>query len=308
VLIDITERKGLESELSQSQRLESVGRLAAGIAHEINTPAQYITDNLHFLQQEIGDLLALIPHGAGRQEDRAPDQTPPEPSRSNATGARPASDEQDIDYEFLRAELPQSVAQSIEGITRITHIVAAMKDFSHPGAAAKEPIDVNRAIAAAVTVCSNHWRDIAEIDFDLDPLLPTVPCVVADFNQAILHLVVNAAEAIKERGNEDKGTIRISSRLVGDAVEIQVSDDGVGIPEENLDKIFDPFFTTKDVGKGTGHGLAIAHDVIVRDHAGALLCKSQPGEGATFTIRISIDQPTTSEAAPSCSSPTDASN
>jgi PAS domain S-box-containing protein len=279
VCIDVTERRQLESRLSQAQKLESIGQLAAGIAHEINTPTQYVSDNTRFLKSEIGKLMTLI--------DGCED-----PQSGSDLEHRFREELDRIDYGFLRKEIPQAIDQTLEGIDRITRILAAMKDFSHPGSGTMEPADINRAIASSVTVCRNRWKYVADLELDLAPDLPLVPCCVPEFNQVMLNLVVNASDAIEERfrGTSRRGLIKVTSRQDCGAVEIRVADNGGGIPDPIRDRVFDPFFTTKDVGKGTGQGLAISRDVIAGKHGGDLLCESSPAHGTTFILRLPLDK------------------
>jgi len=195
-----------------------------------------------------------------------------------------------VDLEYYHSEVPRALEQSIEGIARIQTIVGAMKDFSHP-ATDRTPIDINRAIGSTITVATNEWKYVADVktEFDLD--LPSVPVMPGMFNQVILNLIVNAAHAIADvaKARPDKGTITVSTRQVERWAEVRVSDTGGGIPESIRDRIFDPFFTTKPVGKGTGQGLAIAHDAIINKHRGAISVESAVGEGTTFIVRLPLD-------------------
>jgi signal transduction histidine kinase len=189
------------------------------------------------------------------------------------------------------AEVPQAIQQSLQGIGRVTTIVRAMKEFSHPGSEEKSDTDLNRAIETTITVARNEWKYVAEVVTDFDPALPLVRCLPGEINQVILNLIVNAAHAIAdvvENNGKSKGTITIRTRSQGDRVEIRVSDTGTGIPETIRAKIFDPFFTTKGVGKGTGQGLAIAHSVIVDKHGGTISCETEVGKGTTFVIRLPL--------------------
>ena len=278
--VDVTEQKKLESQLLQSQKLESIGQLAAGIAHEINTPAQYVGDNVRFMRDQFSAILRVLERSI---ESASPGGVP--------KGWAERYEEmctilEDIDYEFLREEIPRSIEQSIEGIDRITHIVMAMKEFSHPGTTSVEYVDLNRAIRSTATVCSNRWKYIADIEFELEEALGDVPCLLSEFNQVILNLIVNAADAIESNKKEgdSKGRIVISTRRMEGGVQVEVRDTGGGIPEEIQGRIFDPFFTTKEVGKGTGQGLAISRDVIVQKHGGRLDLEVEDGVGTTFRI------------------------
>jgi signal transduction histidine kinase len=195
----------------------------------------------------------------------------------------------EADLEYVTTEIPKALQQSLDGTERVGNIVRAMKDFSHPGTAEKKPIDLNKAIESTVTVARNEWKYVADLVLNLDPTLPPVACLPGELNQVILNLLVNAAHAIGTvagKAEGAKGTITITTRMQEDWIEIQIADTGTGIPESARDKIFDPFFTTKEVGKGTGQGLAMAHDVIVKKHGGTLTFETEMGKGTTFIIQL----------------------
>jgi signal transduction histidine kinase len=195
-----------------------------------------------------------------------------------------------LDVEYLLQEIPVALDQSLEGIERVSKIVRAMKDFSHPHSAEKSSIDINHAIESTLTVARNEWKYVAIVETDFERDLPAVPCLPGEFNQVILNLVVNAAHTINDvvKGTEAKGTIRVSTRRTGDAAEIRISDSGTGIPLQAQPRIFEPFFTTKEVGKGTGQGLAIARSVIVDKHGGTINFVTEQGKGTTFIIRLPL--------------------
>jgi len=279
------ERRMMEIQLRHAQKLESVGQLAAGIAHEVNTPAQYIGDNIRFLRQSFAQLTSLL-----RQYERllgAVKQNAPTPEL--VAGLEQAARQCDLD--FLLAETPRAIEQSLEGVNSVTRIVHSMRDFAHPGSEEKVPIDLNQTVESTLVVAAHEWKYVANMVKDFQPGLPRVLCLPGELNQVILNLVVNAAHAIAEKAGGDagpKGTITISTRQHGDWVEIQVADTGTGIPEAIRDKVFDPFFTTRSVGEGTGQGLAIARNVIVGRHNGTLTFQTQDGVGTVFTIRLPI--------------------
>ncbi len=275
---DVTEQRDMALQLQRAQRLESIGQLASGIAHEINTPAQYVSDNIRFLQDACTSLTALLDLVA------APDHGD---TAAWCLAVREAAAAMDID--FLREEIPHALAQSGEGLSRITRIVRAMKEFSHP-AQEKIAIDLNHAIQSTVTVATNEWKYVAEVVTDLDDSLPQVQVVPSDINQAILNLVVNAAHAIAEVVGDGatKGTITVSTRRAGGSVEIRVGDTGCGIAPEIIDRIFDLFFTTKPVGKGTGQGLSQVYDTVVTKHGGHIDVESVPGQGTTFILHLPV--------------------
>ncbi len=283
---DITNRRLLEKQLSQAQKLEAIGQLAAGIAHEINTPTQYVGDNLKFLNDAFSDIMELVKKYEELKEIMKRESLLPGPVMEieNLAG--------EIDLEYLFEEIPIAIEQGIEGVSRVSNIVRAMKEFSHPGTKEKIPIDINHAIENTITVAKNEWKYMAELHTELDPNLPPVRCLPGEINQVILNLIVNAVHSISEKiGDKSsaKGKIIIKTRKVGDWCEIVISDTGCGIAQEIKDRIFEPFFTTKDVGKGTGQGLAIAHQVIVEKHGGTIHFESEIGKGTTFFIRIPID-------------------
>jgi signal transduction histidine kinase len=280
-LVDIHEARLMQTQAANASKLESIGELAAGIAHEINTPTQYVGDNVRFLgdafqnvQQYMDKLKALIAqHGEAV------------PSAS----LREQLDKADLPY--LCEEIPKAIAQSLDGIQRIAKIVGAMKEFSHPGQE-RTPTDINHAIANTITVATNEWKYVAKIETDLDSSLPAVPVVPGEFNQVILNIIVNAAHAIAEARGSDVtrlGKICVTTRRLQEWAEINISDDGCGMPRHVQERIFDPFFTTKPVGKGTGQGLSIAHNVIVKKHRGLIAVNSEPGRGTTFTIRLPLE-------------------
>jgi signal transduction histidine kinase len=285
--LNVTEQRLMEIQLRQAQKLESIGQLAAGIAHEINTPTQYIGDNTVFLREAFQDLWRLV-----------------EPTRRLLAGVQggvcPAELVQtaehalgQADLGFLEGEIPRAINESLEGVRRVARIVSAMKDFSHPGGSSKKPTDLNRAIESTTLVCRSEWKYVAEMELDLVPGLPMVPCFPDEFNQVILNLVINAAHAIGEAlptARTEKGLIRITTRSGEGFAQITVADSGSGIPEAIRSRIFDPFFTTKPVGKGTGQGLAIAYAVIVEQHGGSIALESEVGKGTTFILRLPFER------------------
>ena len=285
VSYDVTKEATLEAQLIQAQKMEAIGELASGIAHEINTPTQYIGDNIRFFQESFNDILRMIEKCealVGQIRTDAP--------------ARTTADEindliQQIDLDYLKEEIPIAIGQSIEGNSRVAEIVRAMKEFAHPGIEEKTAIDVNHAIKNTLAVARNEWKYVAEVQLDLDDHLPEVPCLPGSFNQVILNIVVNASHPIGDvvgDGAHGKGTIKIYTRATDGGAELKIADPGSGIPEAIRNKIFDPFFTTKGDGKGTGQGLALVHSVIVEKHMGSISVDSVMGEGTTFTIRLPL--------------------
>ena len=282
---NITERLSLERELAQAQKLESIGHLASGIAHEINTPTQFVGDNVRFLSDSFSDIGRLL-----EQYERllaaAKTGTCPEALIETCEAANRGAD-----LEYLLAEIPKAISQSAEGIDRVATIVRAIKEFAHPGSDEKICVDLNKAIESTVTVARNEWKYVADLHTNLDPSLPPVPCLVGEFNQVVLNMIINATHAVADavKGTGGKGTITIGTSRVGDFVEVRIADTGMGIPESIRHKIFDPFFTTKEVGKGTGQGLAIARSVVVDKHGGTIAVDSAVGKGTTFLIRLPLN-------------------
>jgi PAS domain S-box-containing protein len=279
---DISEKTNLEQQLLRGQKLEAIGQLAAGIAHEINTPIQFVSDNIRFLRDSFQAVITLL-EGVNTLNSNANSGTIPATAIDRILS--------DIDADYLIAEVPRAIDQSLDGVDRVARIVRAMKDFSHP-ATERTPLDINRAMASTATVASNEWKYVAELRTDFDPDLPQVPVMPGDFNQVVLNMIVNAAHAIGDvvgDGANGRGIITLATRRVDDWAEIRISDTGCGMTPEIAARIFDPFFTTKAVGKGTGQGLAITHNVVVDKHGGTIRVESKPGAGTTFIIRLPLD-------------------
>lgn len=295
---DVTERQMLEVQLHAAQKLESVGTLAAGIAHEINTPMQFVGDNVRFVagaMKPLSGLLALVPDlraaalDSGQRDELA--------ERLDELLA-------DVDVEFVRDELPLALSETLDGIERVTTIVRAMKDFSHPGSAGVALADVNHAVLTTLSVARNEYKYMADVETDLGEL-PQVECWMADLNQVFLNLLVNGTHAIREKlgdGSGERGLLRVTTARVGEHVELRFSDSGTGIPEHARSHVFDQFFTTKEIGRGTGLGLSICRAVVVEKHGGTLDFETELGVGTTFIIRVPITQeaarPVVSDHAP----------
>jgi PAS domain S-box-containing protein len=284
VASDITEQKQLEEELRRANRIEAIGHLAAGIAHEINTPIQYIGDNVRFLDGSYADVrLALDAYRSLLEEAGAGAVSP-------ARVAEIAATVEKADVEYVLREAPRASAQALDGVQRVAEIVKAMKEFSHPGTGQKVPTDLNQAIRSTTTVARNEWKFVAELVTDLDETLPMVACLPGELNQAILNLVVNAAHAIADRqhesGLDEPGLITVTTAAHGEFVEVRVSDTGTGIPDEIRGRVFDPFFTTKEVGRGTGQGLTFVHSIVVEKHGGTVAFETEAGVGTTFVVRL----------------------
>lgn len=276
------ERNQIHVELQQAKKLESLGRLAAGVAHEINTPTQYIGDNVNFLGDGIKALLTIVRPLTKLTKQRDPfgDQEREEMRTSL----------RNFDVDFLAEELPRALQEAMEGIDRISSIVHSMKDFSYQGGEGMAPIDLNRAIQSTVTVSRSELKFIANVHFDLQPDLPPVPCFRNEINQVLLNLIINAAHAIEPTLTEQHkiGTVHITTRCDDEWIVIRIQDDGEGIPPDIIDRIFDPFFTTKEIGKGTGQGLAIVHSVVTQRHKGRVQVTNVPEGGAMFEVHLPL--------------------
>jgi PAS domain S-box-containing protein len=285
IALEISERKRKDDQLNQTCRMQSIGNLAAGIAHEINTPIQFIGDNIQFLKDSFGDILELLNSALAFV-------------KASGTGSNKAAAVSEIegimksiDSDYLIDEIPRAIEQSINGLQRVSEIVQAMKQFCHPGMEEKQASDLNAAIKNVVTVAKNEWKYVADLVTELNTSLPLVPCKLGEINQVILNLIINAVHAIKDVIGKDgvgKGTIKITTGYDDSYAEIRVSDTGTGIPNEIRHKIFDPFFTTKEVGKGTGQGLAISQSIIVNNHGGTINFETEMGRGTTMIVRIPL--------------------
>ena len=280
---DVTDKKKLEVDLRHAQKLEAVGGLAAGIAHEINTPIQFIGDNVRFLQDGLAALQALLGQYQQFRQDMSPIASP-----EIIEGLKQAEEAADLSY--MTEEIPKALAQTLDGVNRVATIVRAMKDFAHPDQNQKAAADLNKALESTLVVARNELKYVAEVETDFGDLPPVI-CHLGDLNQVFLNLLVNAAHAIADvmKVTGKKGKIRVETRHEDDAVLIAISDTGSGVPEEIRNKIFDPFFTTKDVGKGTGQGLAIARSIVVDKHGGTLTFESEVGQGTTFQIQLPVE-------------------
>ncbi len=282
VTIDLTQQTKLESEVRQAQKLESVGRLAAGVAHEINTPVQYVQDSVQFVRDAMSDLFDVI-------------EMHREVSIAVARGASPKqladsaiASEEAADLDYLRENVPAALDRAIDGLGRVTTIVHSLKAFAHPDQKQRTTIDVNAAIENTLEIARHEYKYVADVELDLDEV-PKIEGFASEINQVLLNLIVNAAHAIEDaKHTDERGLIRVRTRHEADRVEITIGDTGCGIPDNVRDRIFEPFFTTKAVGRGTGQGLSIARSVIVEKHGGSLTFDSTLGIGTTFTIRLPL--------------------
>ncbi|WP_374144837.1 MHYT domain-containing protein [Vibrio sp. NTOU-M3] len=287
VIRDISKRVELENQLRQAQKLESMGQLAAGIAHEINTPTQYVSDNTIFLKDAFSTCLSTI-----QQIKSITENVTKESCQNCQNDIKTVIESSDLD--FISEEIPLALDQSLEGLQRISKIVKAMKSFSHSNNNEMQQVDLAEAIESTITIARGEWRYVAELQTNFDNSLPTIPCFRDEFNQVILNFVINAAHAIEEKfgseniGNAQQGKITISTSLEPNFAVITIEDNGTGIPDGIKNRIFDPFFTTKEVGKGTGQGLNLAYSIIVELHKGVILTDTTVGEGTKFTIKLPI--------------------
>lgn len=262
---DISEKKNLENKLRLSQKMEAIGVLAAGIAHEINSPVQYIMDNTLFIKDNIGKILEQLVKPLNNGED------------------------QNLDYQFVQEEIPRSIEGTLDGVARIQKIVASLKDFSYPREYLLLDTNINQALETVITITTGSWKNRAEIVKNFDWNLPLVPCFSDKLNQVFINLIVNAVDAIKESG-ERHGKIEISTKAMDGYVSISFKDNGQGIPEHLKEKVFEPFFTTKEVGKGTGQGLSIVYDIITDLHQGSIELISEVGKGTEFVIKLPLTE------------------
>jgi PAS domain S-box-containing protein len=279
---DLSEQRQIEIELAHARKLEAVGQLAAGIAHEINTPTQYVGDGVHFLKEAFEGYQRLV-----SQYRQAVEALEAAGGSALTRGIRET--EEEIDLPYLEANVPGSFESCQDGVLRISTIVRAMKAFSHPDQREKSLADLNQALQTTLAVARNEYKYVAEVVTEFGDM-PAVLCHVGALNQVFLNLIVNAAHAIGDVVGQggSKGTIRIKTLKEGDLVRIDIADTGSGIPEAIRQRIFEPFFTTKEVGRGTGQGLAIARSIVVTKHHGSLTFESEVGKGTTFTIRLPI--------------------
>ena len=286
LVVDLSRRKAKEAQVLQAQKLEAIGQLAAGIAHEINTPTNFVANNVRFFKDNLENIISLL-------ESYDDLKTRLEKGEPTAGILEKIGDlVESADLEFVLDELPVALEETLEGLDHIADIVRSMKEFAHPGSDDKVSYNINEGLKNTATVSKNEWKYVSKLDFDLENDLPFVLCVPSQINQVFLNIIVNAAHAIAENAPADSealGQIMISTRNLRNQVEIRIADTGPGIPEEIRERIFEPFFTTKPPGKGTGQGLAIAHSIIVENHGGSISVESEPGHGSIFIITLPIE-------------------
>ena len=282
VVRDLTRRKFLESRLAQAEKLESVGQLAAGVAHEINTPIQFVSENTRFLKTSFQSLLEIF-SSMNQLLEQCGEIAELSPWVSQVHAAIETAD-----LPFLLSEIPLSIDQTLEGTNTVARIVRALNVFSHPGTTEFQKVDLNGELESTLTVSKNEWKYVAELETDFAPNLPRVMCLPGEMNQVFLNLIINAVHAIQAKKSEGMGKITVRTRRESDRVIVDISDNGTGIPEAIRGRIFDPFFTTKGVGKGTGQGLTICYNV-VESHRGKLTFDTIEGEGTTFHVELLLD-------------------
>ena len=280
---DVTDRVRAEAGLAAAQRMAAVGTLAAGVAHEINTPIQFVSDSLYFLRDAAADVFGLVDQLVAVHSAVVQGVSPTE----SAAAAAEAIVATDLDY--MREKVPAAFERCVDGLARVAAIVRSLKEFSHPSQKEMAPVDLNRAIESTLMVASSEYKYVADVVTELGEL-PFVTCHLGDINQVVLNLVVNAAHAIGEivKGTDQKGRITVRTWRDGDVAVITIADTGNGIPAQIRDRVFEPFFTTKEVGRGTGQGLALAWSIVHDKHGGELAFETAVGEGTTFVIRLPI--------------------
>lgn len=287
VFDDVTEKELAAAQSTLSLKMESIGQLAAGIAHEINTPIQYLGDNLNYISRAIETFKEMD------QQQLEYLQTIADAPRANKKAKSLLEIRRKKSIDHLYGEVPHAIEESLEGVERVRKIVQAIREFSHPSQKVNTLSDINKGILTTVTLSKNEWKYCADLVTELDPKLPLVWCRIDELNQVLLNMIVNAVHAIQQKQNgsdKEKGRITITTSQKEDRVFISISDTGCGIPESIVNRIFDPFFTTKDVGKGTGQGLSLAHNIIVNHHHGLISVDSKLTVGSTFTIELPIGQ------------------
>jgi signal transduction histidine kinase len=283
LMIDVTEARRMVRELAQGQKLESVGRIAAGVAHEINTSVQFISDSVRFVRHALKD----VPHALADYRALAAGVLSGKDVVAAAKKAHDTDEAADVDY-FLK-NAPDALDRAIEGIGRVGSIVRSMTEFAHPDARNMADVDLNRAIKTTLNMARNEYKAVAEVETVFGDI-PPVRCHAGDINQVVLNLLLNAAHAIEEvfEGTTRKGRITVRTRSIGDFVEISIGDTGDGIPEAVRARIFEPFVTTKEMGRGNGQGLALSRGIVVEKLKGSLHFETETGKGTTFFIRLPV--------------------
>jgi PAS domain S-box-containing protein len=270
---DITEYKRLESQIIHSEKMRAVGELSAGVAHEINSPIQYITSNIQFLTNAIPKII--------------------EAAKLSSSDSESNEKHSSEDIKYFTEEIPQALEQSSEGLARISQIISALRTFSHPGDEAMSSVNINDAVEKTIAMTQNEWKYVAQMKTELDHKLPQIQGNAGNLHQTLLNIVINAIHALEDSGEQqsdpDKfGQITITTKRIADDILIEIADTGPGIPPDIQSRIFDPFFTTKEIGRGTGQGLSLAHAIIVEGHGGTISFETEEGKGTTFHITLPI--------------------
>lgn len=276
------ERKLSQAQLLQSEKMASIGQLAAGVAHEINNPTGFVSSNLKTLQDYFGDIQTLL--GACREVTAAIKDGKPDAGLFDTLQVKIEEIgelEEELDIEFLLEDCADLIVESREGMERIRKIVQDLKRFAHPGEDGEKHANLNDNLDSTLNVVWHELKYKANVVKDYGEL-PPVKCNANQINQVFMNLLVNGAQAM-----EEKGDLTIRTRSEDGKVHVDISDTGSGIPEENLKRIFDPFFTTKEVGKGTGLGLNVVYNII-ESHDGTIEVDSTVGEGTTFHIQLPV--------------------
>jgi PAS domain S-box-containing protein len=289
ILHDISGRKSSETitdsiyrQLHEARRLEAVGALASGIAHELNTPIQFIGDNVKFIGHSLDKIYTSY-----LRYDQLKAECEAHGLLSETVEGLEAFNRA-IELPTLAAEIQVAMRETIEGVKQVRDIVLLMREFAHPGTGSQEATDINGVIKGALIICRGRTRNVVSVDADLFPDMAPLMCNRGQVQQVLLNLLVNAVDAIEEKGSED-GRIRVATSIVGSNCRIEISDNGAGVPSELRGRIFDPFFTTKSVGRGTGQGLALAKEIIVAQHGGRLLLEDRPGFSTSFVIDLPLN-------------------
>jgi len=289
-------RGEMEEQLRLAQKLESIGRLATGVAHEINTPTQFIVSNLHFLNDAFTKIKTILAQYHALRIVAADS-----PACAAAVEAALAL-ENEIELQYLSDEIPVCLRQSLDGLDRVARIVASLNELARTNSSQATPVDLNRLIEAAITVSRHEWKYLAEMISELDPNLPSVPCIVDEFNQIMLKLIMNAAQAIGDtlkKSGTQSGRITVRTRHAPPWAVVEVEDTGAGIPEEIRSRIFEPCFATKALDQGTGQGLALVREVVVNHHHGRIDFVSELGRGTSFILKLPLATPPSSNDPPS---------
>ena len=285
-LKNITEKKILENQLLHSRKFVDIGKLAAGIIHEINTPVQFISHNINFFRESFKDIneifqkYEILKTNAGLFRELSPINSEIELLLKKH------------DLPYLKKEIPATIEECLEGIETISTIVKSLKEFSHPGSKEKENININKVIKNTITISKNEWKYTADLETDLMPDIPFIYAFPVALSQVILNIIINAVHAIKEKIKTEKiskGLIIIKTKKIENNIQICIKDSGQGIPKDVRSKIFTPFFTTKEIGHGTGQGLSVAYSVIVKQHKGTIFFETEEGLGTTFTINLPME-------------------